>query len=286
MFTLQEKSKDSAPDATITQESFKIAVETKMTDCFYSDQLMRHLEVFGDVKHKVLITLSSVFMANDKKVEFEKKLKEYNAMQKYPVIHINTTFENLVTAIQDVIDDRDYEMKEVLDDYLDYCFSDCLIEDGWKHMRMQVVGKTIKFNVANNICYDIAKLGFRPHEYLGLYDDKRVKYIGKICAQIIAVETENGINCISDFGDITDERRQKIGKDMDDGDTHGYDIRSRKYSCFFVEKFYKTNFYKTTKGGARKNVFFDLSKLLGTEELPSVETIAECLKEKTWVSGR
>ena len=34
VFTLQEKSVDSIPDATITQEGFKIVVETKLTDWF------------------------------------------------------------------------------------------------------------------------------------------------------------------------------------------------------------------------------------------------------------
>ena len=31
-FKLQEKSKESVPDATITQPSFKIVIETKLTD--------------------------------------------------------------------------------------------------------------------------------------------------------------------------------------------------------------------------------------------------------------
>lgn len=43
VFTLQEKSVESIPDATITQEGFKIVVETKMYDWFYSNQLTKHL---------------------------------------------------------------------------------------------------------------------------------------------------------------------------------------------------------------------------------------------------
>ena len=39
-------------------------------------------------------------------------------------MHINTTFEELANAIQEVIDDRDYEMQDVLDDYLNYCYKD------------------------------------------------------------------------------------------------------------------------------------------------------------------
>ena len=52
VFNLQEKSRNSIPDATITQQSFKIVVETKMSDWFYSDQLMRHLQAFGCQKSR------------------------------------------------------------------------------------------------------------------------------------------------------------------------------------------------------------------------------------------
>ena len=121
VFNLQEKSVDSIPDATITQESFKIVVETKMSDWFYSDQLMRHLNSFSDEKYKVMITLAPELMEEDKKNIFEQQLRKYNATQTSHVIHINTTFEGIANAIQEVIDDRDYEMQEVLDDYLNYC---------------------------------------------------------------------------------------------------------------------------------------------------------------------
>lgn len=114
IFTLQEKSIDSIPDATITQESFKIVVETKMSDWFYEDQLLRHLNSFGDEKYKVMITLAPEIVEENKKAVFEKKLKEYNEKQHHPVIHINTTFEAMANAISDVLDDRDYDMQDVL----------------------------------------------------------------------------------------------------------------------------------------------------------------------------
>jgi hypothetical protein len=92
VFNLQEKSVDSIPDATITQESFKIVVETKMSDWFYLDQLKRHLKSFGDEKYKVMITLAPELMNPEKKKEFEAHLKEYNATQTHPVMHVNTIF--------------------------------------------------------------------------------------------------------------------------------------------------------------------------------------------------
>ena len=69
IFTLQEKSVDSIPDATITQEGFKIVVETKMSDWFYEDQLLRHLNSFGDEKYKVMITLAPELMDENKNEE-------------------------------------------------------------------------------------------------------------------------------------------------------------------------------------------------------------------------
>lgn len=38
-FALQEKAQNTVPDATITQDSFKIVVETKLSDWFYTEQL-------------------------------------------------------------------------------------------------------------------------------------------------------------------------------------------------------------------------------------------------------
>ncbi len=284
VFNLQEKSVDSIPDATITQESFKIVVETKMSDWFYSEQLMRHLNSFGDEKYKVMITLAPELMAEDKKKIFEQQLKEYNAAQSKSVIHINTTFEGIANAIQEVIDDRDYEIQEVLDDYLNYCYNDGLIavSDSWKFMRMQLAGTTLDFNVSQDIYYDNAERGFRAHDYLSLYKNKSVRAVGKIIARITAVETDNGLQYEVEHGELTEERKRKILLAITDGDEHGYDIKSSKYRYFFVEKFYETDFKKITPRAPMGTRVFDLTQVLETENLPETQEIAELLKSKTW----
>ena len=284
VFNLQEKSVDSIPDATITQESFKIVVETKMSDWFYSEQLMKHLNSFSDEKYKVMITLAPELMAEDKMKIFEQQLKEYNSMQSRPVIHINTTFEGVANAIQDVIDDRDYEMQEVLDDYLNYCYNDGLItvSDSWKFMRMQLAGTTLDFNVSEDIYYDHAERGFRAHDYLSLYKNKSVRAVGKVCARITAVEAEGDLQYEAEYGELTEERKSKIHKAIADGIEHGYDLKSIKHRYFFVDKFHETDFKKITPRAPMGTRIFDLSQILETEQLPSTSEIAELLKSKTW----
>lgn len=287
-FKLQEKSVQSIPDATITQESFKIVVETKMYDWFYLTQLLNHLQALSDVKYKVMITLAPVLMNLEKKKELEEKLRDYNSTQKYPVMHKNTTFEELANAIQEVIDDRDYEMQEVLDDYLNYCNKDRLIivSDSWKRMRVQLAGTTFNFNINENLYYDNIDRGFSAHDYLGLYKEKSVRAIGKIIAIITAVTTTTGLEYKAELGDITDERKQQIKRAIDDGKNYGYVLETARY--FFVDKFYETDFKKITPRAPMGSRVFDLTQFLEMgnltekEQLPGTQEIANQLTSKTW----
>ena len=284
VFNLQEKSIDSIPDATISQEGFKIIVETKLTDWFSVDQLMRHLKSFSDEKHKVIISLSSEKMDENKKLEFDNQLREYNKDQKYPVLHLNTTFELLTVAIQNVIDDRDYEMQDVLNDYLDYCYNDGLItvSDSWKFMRMQLAGTTFEFNVRENVYYDKAERGFRAHDYLGLYTNKSVRAMGKVCARITAVETSQGMKYKAEYGELTEERKEKIQKAIKDSISYGYDLKSIEHRYFFVEEFISTDFQKITPRAPMGSRVFNLTEVLALKELPDINTIAELLSTKSW----
>lgn len=285
IFTLQEKSVDSIPDATITQESFKIVVETKMSDWFYEEQLFRHLNSFNDEKYKVMITLAPELMDKVKKESFEEKLKKYNQKQTHPVIHINTTFEAMANAIGEVLDDRDYEMLPVLEDYREYCYKDGLISisDAWKYMRMQLAGVTFDFNIKSNIYYDNAERSFRAHDILGLYKNKSVRAIGKIIGRFTAIETEDGIEYNSEFGELTDERKKAIVKTMKDAKaTYGYDLKTIKHRYFFVEKFYETDFKKITSKAPMGTRIFDLAQILETDSIPNMEELAQKLKNQTW----
>ena len=224
---------------------------------------------------------------DEKKLEdFTKELTEYNKRPeiKIPVSHINTTFEDLANAIEDVIDNRDYEMKDILEDYRQYCYNDGLItnSDSWKYLRMQLAGTTIKFNKASKLYYSDAERGFRPHDYLGLYSQKSLRLIGKICARITAVDEGDGLIYETEFGELTDERKKMIDVAIEDGLSYGYDLRNYKHRYFFVDKFYETDFRKISKGGCMGTRIFDLTEILKTDQIPEVEKIADLLKKESW----
>lgn len=86
----------------------------------------------------------------------------------------------------------------------------------------------------------------------------------------------------AEFGDLTDERKAVIENAMADGDSHGYDLRSIEHRYFFVEKFYETDFKKITPRAPMGTRIFDLTQVLGTEDIPDTAELAELLKNGTW----
>ncbi len=280
---LQEKGTDSVPDATITQSSFKIIVETKLSDWFYSDQLMRHLKSFSDEKYKVLITIAPEPISENKLSEINMQIKKYNAENKTYVVHINTTFVELADKIKEALDkDRDYEIIEIVDDFIDFCNIDNLIPDSWKYLRMQLAGTTFDFNVRESIYYDKVERGFRAHDYLGLYKNKSMRAIGKIIAIITAVEEDGAMKYNCELGNLTDEYKSRILRAIDDGKNYGYDLAHNNQRYFIVDKFYETDFKKSTPRPPMGSRIFDLAKILETDKIPEIDKIADILKTKTW----
>jgi len=280
IFTLQEKSRNSVPDATITQASFKVVVETKLYGQFNKEQLINHLKSFHYEDYRVLLTLDPNQMSKSVMKDFDEYLSQYNISQTKPVFHKHLTFEELIENVRCVIDDRDYEMLNIIDDYEEYCYATGLIPDSWKRMRVQLAGVTIEINKTLRLYYDSINRGFSEHEYLGLYSQKSVRAIGRVTDIVIAERKDGKITYKTERGKLTDDMKARIVTAIEDGKKYGYDMSGQRY--FFVDEFYETDFKKVTPRAPMGSRMFDLTEILGVEKLPDIKTIAELLKEKTW----
>lgn len=49
-----------------------------------------------------------------------------------------------------------------------------------------------------------------------------------------------------------------------------------------MEKFYETDFKKITPKAPMGTRVFDLTQILGAEEIPEVDELSEILKDKSW----
>lgn len=281
-FVLQEKSEQSIPDATITQHSFKIAVETKLYNQFTIEQLVNHLSTFGNEEYKVLLTLDPKPMKEELVRKLEKSIREYNAEHGTNIIHCNMTFEMLLDDLKSVIDDRDYEMLDVLDDFETYCFEEKLIPDSYKYMLVFAVGATVSDNLELNLYYDLASRNYRNHAYLGLYTKKAVCAIGMIVKTAISEYVNEEWRIKEETGDsLTENEKNSIRIAIQRSNNYGYNLKVA-HRFYFVEKFYETDYRKNTAYAIQKAKFFDLTEVLHCTTLPDVDKIAEKLKHMEW----
>lgn len=150
------------------------------------------------------------------------------------------------------------------------------------YMKMYGAGTTFQFNKKANVYYDTLAHSPQNYPYIGLYTDKAVRAIGKVNAVIVTEFADNVLLYRAEQGEITGERKQTILEAIEDAKKYGYNLLRCPHKYFFVEQFFKTEYKKTSYGGARFVKVFDLNKLLGIDELPSTEEIANILAEKTW----
>lgn len=281
-FLNQERGKKSVPDAIITQRSFKIVIEVKMVDWFYNTQLKNHLEVFQNEDYKVLLTISSEFMEKSKKDSIDKEIQDMNLNVK----HINTTFEELANFIKNLLDNRDYEMQDIIEDYFSYCNENGLISDSWKYMQIQPVGTTFDFNMKNNVYYNGNGTKFRAHEYIGLYKNKSVCAIGKIKLIVRTLKEKDELKFYFETNEEATINRKEIEKkireiirEVKEKYEHNLDERDTRY--YFVEEFIETDYKKISIGGMLGNRLLNLEKFFNNE-IPDVKKIADTLKNKEW----
>lgn len=279
-FDLQVAGDESVPDAVISQKSFKIVVETKLYNQFDKQQLINHLAQFGAEDIKVLLTIDPRPMKQQLFDEMTVELKKYNSenMERliHPIKHVNLTFEQLVEAMEDIIDDRDTEIISVLDDFKKYCFDEKLIPDGHKWMRAIVAGTTFQDNMDLNLFYDQESRKFSEHGYIGLYKDKSIRAIGKLKKTIIAVEVEGKMTYRQKAAKR--QRRMRSAALTKQSIVQRTTAITSARSChryFMVEKFYPIDFRKSSKNPIQKSKFFNLADMFGYKTMPDTEKIAD-----------
>lgn len=286
-FDLQVAGGKSVPDAIISQKSFKIIVETKLYNGFNETQLINHLNKFGNESIKVILTLDPKPMDKELFDKFAVSLKTFNAQHMEelgsPIKHVNITFEELLNAMSEIVDDRDTEITDVLDDFKKYCFEEELITDRHKWMRALAVGTTLSDNIELSLYYDDATRSFSQHGFIGLYSNKRIHAIGKL-TKIVEVSHLKSEMVISEkYGDkVTEAEICNIKEAINRSEKYGYDLKNYSHNFFLVDKFYRLDFKKASKNPIQKSKYFNLGKMLGDDALKNTEYIIKALDGKTW----
>ena len=213
------------------------------------------------------------------------RLNAYNRGKNISIVFASTTFKKICRLFNDTIQEYDIEMKELIQDYENFCLETGLIDNNYTKMRVILSGTTYHQNMKNNIYYAPRDRGYQNHRYLGLYKDKAVRGIGEVISSADArylFETDELIIEEVQMGTISDEQKAIMRDIIIEGTNEfGYSI-SEGHRFFFVKQYYETEFVKTSKGGLMGQRYFDLAEIEGFNREMSTEEISQFLRGKFW----
>lgn len=272
-FTQQTRSKQSIPDGKISQDAFSIAIETKRSDRFDQNQLIRHLEALqNEPGIKILLALGNFEWEEPNSDAF---LDVNRMAEEIGVTFAPISFEQFLDAIQ-----LSYLPKNLVDaiaDLEDYMNEENLLPS-WKYFLDVVLCTNSADDVIQYQSYVCpATDGSYNHRrclYFGLYRNKRVEQVAKIEA-VVDLESEESFpikwNNSEKFDDELVEAARSRRSQVE---LCGYPAR-----VFLLSDLHPTDFVKSTRGGMQNSKrYFDIKAL----DVIDAADLAEKLRGKTW----
>jgi hypothetical protein len=212
--------------------------------------------------------------------EIEKRLTDTIAKEHNGVIFRNVTYEDICTAIRDLFRDYEFEMKSLVDDYVEYCNDTDLFDQSRYLMRIVPCGESLDLNRKYGIYFHPSDRGCTKHSYVGIYSRKRVQCLWLIDS-VFDVEYDGSML----------QKELVQGRDTEDYDERikamiaeakevcGYEVQSgHRFFCGKIA--IDTNFVKTTSGGIQGARIVNVKDIVGP--FADANDLAAKLNDKTW----
>lgn len=270
----QERGGESVPDGSVIQRSFKVLLESKVDSHHDVDQLLRHADGFSGEHQKILLLLTKRHIGNA-----EQKIREEIGKTKPDIIFKNITYEEICKASVALFQEYEYEIRELTDDYEEYCNDIGLFDQSSYLMRVVPCGQSLALNRQYGIYFHPSDRGYTSHQYVGIYKDKAVQVIWEIDSvfdvQFDGLRLKKKPIQGRDTSEYDDALRGIIA---DAREQCGYEIASGHR--FFCGRPVTTNYRKISPGGIQGARFVNLREVLG--EFDGVTDVAQKLSEKEW----
>jgi hypothetical protein len=275
----QHGTRESVVDGYIAQDSFKIAVETKLTPQFAVSQLERHLEIFSREDHRLLLLLAPTLPVETT------ELKEFRSRaQQKRVSILATTFERIIEVMRSVLSPNDEEMNALLEDFATFCDESeyRLLPNDRFMMFTPPCGSSRPDNEQFHLYYCPLDRPFRRAQYLGIYANKKVGAIGKI-AKVVDCKIDLDASEVTILNNVllTDSEKTRVIEAARLAKTHEWDITpgQRFYLC---DEWHSTNYRKASSGGILGARMLDLRSVFPKVMPATLSEIAHGLSEASW----
>ena len=276
-FTQQTKKLKSIPDLAITQKSFSIFFENKLSDWFYSDQIERHIGGFSkSIETKILFLLSN-FETDNLKSKYSEEIEKakLKGITLQPI-----SYEDFIGSLENVATSE--YLDRILEEFKIYLDRNNLLPK-WKFL-LDVVNCSSTIHEVDDFSYMCPDKGgaysHRRAKYFGPYSNKRVSKIFEIDA-VVSIDRNLGDGVIKwknkeiENRELIELAKTKIKK----WEYRVVENEEAKLQVFLLSGGEETNFYKETSGGMfqSKKYFWDIAK-----SSKDSKDLAIYLQDKKW----
>lgn len=270
----QKREEASVPDGAIIQRNFKVLIESKVDSGMDIDQLLRHSDSFGSEEQKILLLLTREPLGS-----IEADIKRQISKRHPGVLFKATTYEQICNVVVDLFMEYEYEMRDIVNDYVEYCNDADLFDQSRYLLRIVPCGVSLEINKKHGIYFQPSDRGYTRHRFVGIYKEKVVQAIWEIDSVFDIEWNGEQLNKSLVEGRDTDEYDQKLIEIIKDAQTEcGYEIASGHR--FFCGIPVDTDYRKSSWGGMQGPRFINLKEVLG--DFSDVTQVAIGLNGKKW----
>ncbi|MCC6965296.1 MAG: hypothetical protein IT391_03295 [Nitrospira sp.] len=247
------------PDAQITQDRFRLFIETKLGGELDRNQISRHIKSIATEGRSAgddfLIGLTKEPISLNDTSELRKEAAAYG------IKFAAATFSQITEAFKAQCAEFERELLEIVEDYEEYLSEERLLEESNRWLVVFPCGTSLTENIRFNLYYEPASRPCkRNYRFIGIYAQKTVAYVGMVEA-IAVTSFEGGTFALtSEVGVVTNEHRARITNVIEE--TRYYDLKSDLRRFYLVDRFVETDLRKSTTGGLWGLRYLDLSTIV------------------------
>jgi len=274
----------SVLDGYIYQDSFKLAIETKLGTSFGIKQLRKHLSYFKahqPQQYLLLLCKRSNTLSTAEREALSPYIPPGTQL-------LQASFEDVIAHFRACLSEHDEEMLELAEDFEAFCSEMKILDTDSHTIFVPPCSRSHKENILHQLYYCPASWNRRHSTYLGVYADKAVRAIGRIskvvtCTvvpeenqvdNVIAVESQEKVTLtkeeIGRIVAVTKEAKERNGWDL-----------TKDTQFFLCDEMVECRFNKNTHGGIQGHRYINIKDYL--DPLPgSLTEIVNQLSKHTW----
>lgn len=279
-FEQQVRGLGSVLDAMISQDAFEVAVEAKIGDALWHDQIRRHLVHMSERPTsgvRVLVGLTRSTMDAS-------AFATYSAMaSSHGVTFAWVSYEQVVEAVRAEILPHETDLAEILDDYMEFLVDTGLLVAPDHRIAVFPCGVSLANNVRFALYHEPPSRRLKATTLMGFYKNRAVQHLARIEAVGVFEWADDRARLVKkERGDITDAHVARVTQVM--LDTQTYDLKAEPTRVYLAAETFPTRIEKATPGGIMGLRYLDPRKLkpgLATEGM-TVQSLAVALSETTF----